>query len=143
MEVTHFDCKPGIAIGPIHLGMTREQVLAILGTPYRSSERTPDFPIPGFTSPASDYFHETGLKVEYDAGNMVVFIEAGPIVPLIYQGISLFEYSFADVRKLFASTMQEQEFDAGIQFPEGGLSLYAPAYRDEPHLPCELISVFA
>ncbi len=50
--------EPGIAIGPVRLGMTREEVASTLGTKPVAFERlgTPN-----------DEFSEAGLQCEYDA----------------------------------------------------------------------------
>ena len=56
-----FDIKPGIGVGPVNLGMNRNEVLSVMGPAEFSNEE-------------SDAFL-SGFRVDYDTNNKVKFIE--------------------------------------------------------------------
>jgi hypothetical protein len=57
--------EPHVGIGPVKLGMTREEVLAAMEHP------------PSDSQPGRDRFHRNALLVEYDGGTArVTFVEA-------------------------------------------------------------------
>jgi hypothetical protein len=70
---------PGKGIGTVRLGMTREQVRAILGVAYQSIMRGP------YAVTATDHFDQLWLQVDYDADDVCNLINAiGPANPVLF-----------------------------------------------------------
>ncbi|MDZ7660941.1 hypothetical protein [Thiohalophilus sp.] len=56
-----FDIRPGVGVGPVNLGMNRNEVLSVMGPVEFSNEE-------------SDAFL-SGFRVDYDSNNKVELIE--------------------------------------------------------------------
>jgi hypothetical protein len=138
-----FEIQPGNSIGPVKLGMKRDELRKLLSEPYRE--------IPAetlledgekFELPAGDYFETSSIKVEYDGEQQVSFIEIGPLVKVLWKDCDVFETSCEDLFELICKADSSSELDdSGIYAYGIGLAAYAPHHEDEPGEPVELISV--
>lgn len=67
-----FDIEPGIGIGPVRFGMSKEKVSRLFTFVYRSFFKTPN------AIHRSDQIEVVGLIVHYDDAGIVDYIEAVP-----------------------------------------------------------------
>ncbi|MBP0018800.1 MAG: hypothetical protein J7647_14790 [Cyanobacteria bacterium SBLK] len=138
-----FNITPYISIGPLELGMTRAQIRACLRgnpvfLPAESNSVDADL-----DRPASDYFEEDDVKVEYDDKMECEFVEVGAKSNVILNGVSLFDLSFAELYNYLQSLDADLlESDAGCISLGLGIAIFGEECLDDPQQPCELISLF-
>ena len=131
-------------IGPVQLGMRREALRATLPERVYAQESHIEEELGGMLANASDYFEDSGVKVEYDSDDRVVFIEVGNLVPLLYQNISLFELTFMQVYSMFRAIDPEMRLDeSGATSYKLQIALYAPQYVQKDDCTVELLSIFS
>jgi hypothetical protein len=117
---------PGEAIGPLRIGMKREEVRRILGEPsaVRAARQQR-----GISFPETDYFWENSLQITY-AQDRVDFIGAnrgGPF-DLLWEEQSLFSTTFTEITEAIARytpvDTTDTEYPTTWRFPAWGLCLW-------------------
>lgn len=130
-------------IGPVSLGMKKEDLRKIMSGNVEVEEAYIDMELGGMAINASDYFEETGIKVEYDSGGLVIFIEIGDFVPVWFESVSLFELNFREIFTFFRKhDRQFRSDESGFNSEKLGVAVYAPEHEDDPKCKIELISIF-
>ncbi len=130
MPVTSFKAlvaAPLVGVGPIRFGMSREEVRAAVGTPFRVAPPT-DFAL------ERDQFLDPLLMVHYDAAGRCGAVELPRgTVDLLFEGKRLFEQSASDVLAWARSTDPGITVKDGFVSPALGLSMWADwlGERDE------------
>jgi hypothetical protein len=133
---------PFVGIGPLKLGINRGDLHNNISGEVMTR---PAEPASGYFPkfPLTDYFSDYSAKVEYGRNNQTIFIEVGPICPLLFHGQDLFKLSYGELITFFKKTDPELIMvDAGFTSMKYNIAVYAPAGVNDPSLPCELISVF-
>lgn len=121
-----FIIVPNQSVGPIHFGMTPDQVRKILDSPYES-----DF-FPEAKN-VKDYFPDLSVGVLYDYAPPYRCLQVSlfPMANAIFQGrnLSLDDY---EQTCLWLKTMYEieGEIEYSVIFPEIGIILTNPIYSD-------------
>lgn len=138
-----FNISPYVSIGPLAIGMSREQIRSCLREepvflPAESNDVDSDI-----DRPASDYFEEDDVKVEYDEKMECEFIEIGAKSNVILNGVSLFDLSFAELYDYLQSLDEDLlESDAGCMSLGLGIAVFGEECLEDAQQPCELISIF-
>lgn len=91
-----FDLEPHIGASNLKFGMTRENIIEILGIPEYSSEKSlMDYGDFSIDLPAKDGFYKNELQVTYDDNNLVDFIEfygrSAELIEVFIQNINVFK----------------------------------------------------
>lgn len=134
-DKVRFDLIPHIGAGDIKLGMTRNEIRSILGTPDYSSENSKldygDITIP---VPAKDGYYGNELQIAFDANNRANFLEftgRGAKHTQVYlNGIDVFKVPAPKlIQEIKASTnvnfdKEEKEIPYSYVFPEIDLALW-------------------
>ena len=93
------DLTPTKSIGPIELGMTRDEVRSVMehaGYPFCYEKKT------------MDYFFENSIQTEYEDGTVsFIGIACDQRIELIYKGKDLFDLSAKEVFELIADSEKE------------------------------------
>lgn len=135
-----FEVVPYRALGPIELGMPRERVRQILGSSLKSSEKAIES---GVSVPARDLSVGLGVRVEYDDGYKCCSIEATHPARPTFQGMSILEKSFRELKTWFQEKdPQLQADDSGLTSFLLGVGVYAPLSEEDPDQPIESMIVF-
>lgn len=133
-----YEIEPYAGVGPIRLGMSREEIHAILEaerkpTQYRGSEK------PG------DFFPSLGLFVDYRVPGACEFVEFatyGPLSPT-FQGQVFLGQPYQLARAWFESNDPDLETNgSGLISKRFGIALYARAAEQELDEPVEGIAIF-
>ena len=117
INVITFSVEPLVGIGPVRLGMSRQETRNALDVPVLSFKKGPS------SAPPVDAFLENTFQVFYDKDNRVEFIElsrGGPFT-VLFQGISVFETT-AD--ELLEAVSPDADYDKNR--PEQGYSFIFP-----------------
>ena len=134
-----YEIAPYVGVGPIRLGMTREEVHATIveepkPAPHRGREK------PG------DFFPALALSVDYRAPSTCEFVEfalTSPLVPT-FQNQAFLGQPYRVARALFEAADPDLETDgAGLISRRFGIALYAGSAAKEPDWPVEALAVFA
>jgi hypothetical protein len=130
------DVRPNQGLGPLQLGLKREELRRALGTPSRSFKKAED-------STLTDAFDDAGIQIYYDAHDVCEAIEvASPAVPIL-QGRELLGKPFSEVRDWLSSLDPDLEVDdSGLTAPSIGLGIYAPSAEKSPDDPVEAVILF-
>jgi hypothetical protein len=115
------DIEPYVGLGEAHFGKTREGIRDLLGEEFESFQKSSDSPI------LTDSYDSLGLHLYFDDSDRLEYIECfDPAAPTVNKisllGRPISEAS-ADLKSL-GSTVRP--YDEGLDFPELGISLYAP-----------------
>jgi len=139
-----FQLIPHQQIGPVALGMLKDDLRRTLRGNVIATAAYVDEELDNLHVFASDYFEESGIKVEYNEKNEVVFIEVGNLFPVYYDSHSLFEMRFNQLYNLF------RQRDALVEMDESGftsfelcVSVYAPEHVESKNCLIELVSIFS
>jgi hypothetical protein len=138
-KVMDYTIYPFEGVGPIKLGMTPQQVRAVLGEPDHSFKRfEDDFP--------TDAYNDAAVHILYEhpgiCNEISLYLE--PYNPTLgcnptFQGHELQGKTFAEVKQVFQKFgTPVQHFDSGCTFLKYGVYLYSSFYSyhqgnvDEP-----------
>jgi hypothetical protein len=117
-HMTEFTVIPLEKVGPVFLGMNRQQVRDVLNVPVASFKKT------STSATTTDAFLEHTFQVFYDAKDCVEYIElshGGPFLAF-YKGVSVFETKADDLVSLIS-----QDALVDLNDPELGYSFIFPA----------------
>jgi hypothetical protein len=133
-----YEIEPYVGVGPIRLGMTREEVHTTIleqrkPTMHRGREK------PG------DFFPALGLFVDYRAPGSCEFVEfalSSPVSPTLHNQAFLGQ-AYRLARAWFEAADPDLETDgAGLISRRFGIALYAGSAEKEPDEPVEAVAVF-
>jgi hypothetical protein len=134
-----WELLPCEGIGPVRLGMRRDDVIKALGAPNRSY---PESNRNGVIVAAKDrYLAENTVEVKY-IGDAVTFVGVNrdPAVDVVYESVAIFDVLFRDAAGWLASKndvdVGEQDFPTTWTFPNLCLCLYRGS--DETSLDIEM-----
>lgn len=132
-----FDIRPYEGVGPVKLGMTREEVRAAVGAPFEEFRKSAGDELP------TDAFDTVGLHVYYKRPGVCEAVElASPAVPVLEEQF-LLRQPYAQLRRWFESRDESVETDdSGLTSFRYGVGLYAPAAGSNPAGPAEGVIVF-
>jgi hypothetical protein len=122
-----FNVIPHKSIGPVELGMSRQQVRALLGEPSAVQVAHEKWDI---QFPDKDYFYNNAFQVSYDSDLNADFIEAAadPAYRVTFDGIPVHESEpsvvFDAISKHASVDREEREYPLNLWFPELHLNLY-------------------
>ncbi len=125
--MNEFKVIPHKGIGPVDLGMTREQVRAVLGAPSHEDAAREKW---GISFPAKDYVLNNAFQVSYDSEMNVEFIEAGsdPAFEVTIDGVPVHSSSpetvLAAIREHAEPDESDDEYPTNQLFPDLELSLF-------------------
>ena len=127
MDVREFNVIPHEAIGPARLGMARDEVREVLGTPSHVENAHVWYDIP---FPDKDCFFRNAFQVHYDADLKAEFIEASAEDAFVvtFDGVPVHESDPEDVlsaiKKHAEPDLTDPEYPLNQFFPALDLSLY-------------------
>jgi hypothetical protein len=122
-----FKVIPHSSIGPIQLGMVRDEVRQILGEPSSVEVAHVKWDIPW---PDRDFFFNNAFQVTYDSTLKAVHIEASAdsSYTITFDGVSVHDASPQEVieaiRKYAAVDDQHREYPKNLRFPALDVNLY-------------------
>lgn len=128
-----FKVIPRSSIGPIQLGMARDEVRRILGEPSSVEVAHEKW---GIQWPDRDFFYNNGFQVTYDSELKAVRIEAAAdsAYTVTFDGIRVHE---AEPQDIIDATLkhgdvdtQHREYPTNLWFPDLALNLYRE-HREE------------
>jgi hypothetical protein len=131
--VTQYEVIPHVGVGPVRLGMSREEVRRLMpGEP--SCFRT--WP---YTGPEADTWHDGGFQVHY-AGEppavAYILLCRGLGVRALYRGLSVFDADAAEVVRLLSreASFDDRDPELGYTyvFPALELSVWRPVVPGPP-----------
>jgi len=109
-----------MGLGDLHLGTSREAIRRLLGSRYKSFQKTSG-------SPLVDAYYEFGLHLYFDLQDLLKYIEAFPPSSPILQGIPLLQgESACVVDQLKNAGHQPRWDDPSYYFDDIGIALFAP-----------------
>jgi hypothetical protein len=131
-----YEIEPYVGVGPIRLGMTREEVRSLI-----EAERKPALHR-GADKPGN-WFPTLGLFVDYRAPGACEFLEfVGPLSPT-FQGQTILGQPYRQARGWFEAADPGCEMDgAGLISKRFGIALYAGSAEKEPDWPVEAVALF-
>lgn len=132
-----YEIEPYAGVGPIRLGMSREEIHALLVEGRQPTQRGSERP--------GDFFPTLGVFVDYRAPGACEFVEFAKYSPLspTFQGKSFLDQPFRQVRAWLERYDPDVETDgAGCVSKRLGIALYARAAEKEPDDPVEGVAVF-
>lgn len=118
---------PHKSIGPVELGMTRQQVRVLLGEPSAVQVAHEEW---GIQFPDKDYFHNNAFQVSYDSDMRAEFIEASADAAyrVTFDGVPVHEAEPSDVVAAISQhasvDVEEREYPVNLWFPDLRLNLY-------------------
>jgi hypothetical protein len=129
-KVMDYTIHPFEGVGPIKLGMTPQQVRAVLGEPDNSFKKlNNDFP--------SDSYHSLSIQIQYEQPPGIcdeIWLFLRPDDPTsgcnpIFQGYELQGKTFAELKSWFQKLgTPVQHFDCGCTFWKYGVYLFSSFY---------------
>lgn len=129
--------NPYSGIGPLRLGMSRDEVHRTLGdhpTPFTKTNNS---------STSTDAFPRLGIHVYYKESGACTAIELMEPAEPSFNGELLIGKSFNKIRALLEAKDKALKLDAsGFTSLECGVGIYCPAAKDDPHAPVEGVIVF-
>jgi hypothetical protein len=140
-----YELIPNKQIGPLALGMKREEVHKLLQEPftYSPAEWIDDEEEP-FLSPAFDYFETTDAKIEYNEQEEATFIEIGPLSSVVWLDVSVFATSAAQLISMMQAIDSScSSDDYVVMAPALGMAVCLPEDEDLNKEPVTLISIFS
>ncbi len=135
MSIQEFAVIPRCSIGPIQLGMSREDVRQILGPPSSVQNAYEKW---GIQFPDRDHFFRNAFQVSYDHNLRAEFIEVsaeeGYLVTFegIHVHASAPDVLVAAIQKLGDVDTTTREYPLNMWFPTLGLNLYREASEQDP-----------
>src|SRR5262249_29981179 len=131
-----YEVNPHVGVGPVKLGMTRDEVHRLMPGPNIPFRKSPD------DKHETDAFHDAGFQVFYTGDAPVVeYIElsAGLGLQAIYDGISVFEKDASEVvahiSRNAAFDPDDWELGYSYVFRALDLSLWRPFLPESPNDP--------
>ena len=106
-----FNVIPLVGVGPVHFGMSRQEVRDALDVPVLSFTKGPSP-----TTPV-DAFLENAFQVFYDEDDYVGFIElsrSGPFT-VLYKGTSIFETTAEELLEIASRDTNDDKDRAGTR----------------------------
>jgi hypothetical protein len=128
-KVAEWAVVPRVGIGPVRLGMTRDELHRAIGEPSTAYPRRKV--AAGIWSNPTDYFFRSVVEVSY-ADGLVDFVGvSGGAVQVTFRGVSLFEVLFRDLAQWLAVQTEvdcaDREFPASWGLPNLWLCLWRAA----------------
>ena len=126
-----FDVEPLRGVGPVRLGMTRDESRAAMGLPFESFQKSPG------DAALTDAYLDSSFQVFFDREDRVDFIElsAGPDCVALYRGTPVLELPAEEAVALLARDaapdLSEPEDETSVVFPALELSLWRPFAPDD------------
>ena len=122
-----YEVVPGLAIGPIALGMSRDEVRSKLGTPsyIEAAYRSWDIDFPD-----KDCFSQNCVQVRYDSYGKVedIQVSAHESFLVTFDGVPVHDSSVETIAEAIGKKarldMDEGEYPSVYFYPELGLSLW-------------------
>jgi hypothetical protein len=124
----NYTIHPYEGMGPLRLGMTRQEIRAILGEPESTFLKTPS------SIYLTDFYTKLGLQIAYKEPEICNAIHTtdGEVKP-IFQGHSIADEPFSNLRDWFQEIDSNSQLDAsGITSYKYGIGLYAPKHTWQP-----------
>jgi hypothetical protein len=118
---------PYEGVGPVRLGMTRQEIRGILGKPEKTFQKFPDKP------PADKYWNKLHLIIHFKESDICDGIQIFPPAQPTFQGVNLLiDEPYSQIKDWWEQQDPNIEFnDVGLKAHSHGIALYAP-YLDEP-----------
>jgi hypothetical protein len=133
---TVYEAIPHLGVGPVKLGMAREEVRRVMPRPHESFLKVPD------SKHETDAFHDGGFQVFYTGeAPLVEYIELSRDsgFRVLYKGLDVFATA---VDQVLAHVTGDAPFDPANPvlgyayiFPELDLSLWRPVLPESPDDP--------
>lgn len=134
--ITTYEIEPYSGVGPIRLGMTRNEVHRVIAAERREAAHRG-------SDPPGDYFPHLGLFVDYRPPGVCDFVECGGPLALTFQGMTFLGQPYRTARAWFAARDPDLETDgAGLTSKRFGIALYAPGAEKDPDDPVEGVAIF-
>lgn len=131
-----WEITPYVGLGPLRLGMTVQEVHALVEGHVRQA-RLRDSDIP------PDVLVGLGITVGYRHPCAVEFIQCAGSAQPVFQGRMLLGQPYRDLKEFFAVLDPAVQTDAtGLRSSALGIALYAPSAEKEPDEPVEAVSLF-
>ncbi len=131
--MTDYEVVPHVGVGPVRLGMTREQVRRAMPGPCEPFRKGP------FAKHETDGFHGSGFQVFYGGDEPTAeYIQlcTGQGLRAIYAGVSVFETPadtvVARISRLAPYDPSDRELGYSYIFPSLELSLWRPVKPESP-----------
>ena len=123
---------PYEGIGPLRFGMSKSEVRAALGAPFREFKKTLEAPA------TSDAFHTMGVYVYYKPTGACEAVEVASPSQATLFGKQLVGEIFEVLQKWFRELDPEVEMDdAGMTSLRFGVGIYAPRLKEGSSVPVE------
>lgn len=122
-----FEVVPKVRLGPLRLGMTREDVRAILGVPEYSEAAYEQH---GISFRDKDCYFDSCIQIRYDESHRVEDIQASahPSFTVRIAGVSVLEVPPPDAASPFEAlgplNREDREFPSVYAFPSIGISFW-------------------
>ena len=133
-----FIIHPRQGIGPVRLGMSRQEIRTILGVPpdtFRQNQ---------FADTDTDYFVSIGIMADFDAGERCNFITAVSEARPTFQNRPIVGVPHDQCEAWFRQLDPGLEVgDVGLISRKLGISLYTSSVKKCPSGPVECVHVFA
>jgi hypothetical protein len=119
---------PYEGVGPIRLGMTQQEIRAILGEPEKTFLRPPNSKYP------TDFYIRLGLQITYkDPGVCNAIHTTNGEVKPVFQCQLLTDQPYSELKSWFQKIDEKIEEDSdGLTSYKHGIALYAPKHTWEP-----------
>jgi len=134
--LTVYEVLPHVGVGPVRLGMSRDEVRRVMTGPCQPFRKGP------FAAHETDAFHRSGFQVFYGGESPVVdYIELSRDSGFTasYRGVDVFAAPAERVIALFAHDApfdpRHPELGYSYIFPGLDLSLWRPTLPDSPEDP--------
>jgi hypothetical protein len=115
------------SIGPARLGMTRDEIRGVLGTPSRVEDARVQWDLQW---PDKDYFFNNAFQVNYDADLKAEFIEVAsePDFIVTFDGVPVHDSSpevlLGAINKHAKADLTDTEYPLNQYFPDIALTLF-------------------
>jgi hypothetical protein len=136
----NLEIKPYIGVGPIRFGMTRDEVLRIVGHPVITVKPFLKGPHAGIPT---DAFDELGIHVFYKIGYLCEAIEMYLAADPTFNGQRLIERPFDELFTWLRTLDDNVKVDdTGLTSFKLGFGLYAPSCEESPSDAVEAVIAF-
>lgn len=132
--------QPGVGVGDLRFGMTKEAVVTSLGTPDR--EYVPNH-MPNYIELA---YERLGIYVAFEEGKVCKAFKLFAVSRAILWGGAIFRKSVREVGEWMKSKESETRYDKTSECFISrtlGISVFAPDFHDEPEMPPACVLVYA
>ena len=120
-----FEIRPFDGVGPIRLGMSRQELRRLLGGEVEAFRKTQDSPT------LSDYFNDYMAVAFYTPNDLLDAFEFSQ-GNVEWQGIQLMGRIGGEVLREMQQYSKQIEIDAGVIFHDLGIALYVPSWGTRP-----------